>query len=419
MWRDFVEPRRRDRWLERGTLRLRPGTGSPGKSARFNGADGRLVHIWLEAKGDRSVVSVTCEKLDGPDEVAATRALWRSRLDPLVERWSHGRRTERARRVLVPVTQRTPRPRRSRASRVLVVLLVAAVVGTSLGTLAIATNVLGAGDRWQGVLDRVERFVLGPVPDRPAPVTIRVTPPPVTPDPTDAPVTPAPASPDPAVSPTPEPTPTPAPVPGALDEAMTSDPEAAFASQVEKDWCSPAGVQMVLALHGLVDTSVATQREIAGRVREWESRADSKNGKWGPAAMALALEAYGAPGYEVRAFDTRAAALADSARAIDATNAPVILLTWRGAHTWVMSGYRADADPTVFADAVVSGTYILDPWFPRVSSIWDASDPAGTFQDGAEMERNYLPWKRPEGIYPDRDGLFITVTPTIPIPEQG
>ena len=87
VWHDFVEPRRRDRWLEHGALRLRPGTGSPGKSARFNAADGRLVHIWLEAKADRSVVTVTCEKLDGPDEVEATRALWRSRLDPLVERW--------------------------------------------------------------------------------------------------------------------------------------------------------------------------------------------------------------------------------------------------------------------------------------------------------------------------------------------
>jgi hypothetical protein len=31
------------------------------------------------------------------------------------------------------------------------------------------------------------------------------------------------------------------------------------------------------------------------------------------------------------------------------------------------------------------------------------------------MKRNYLPWKRPEGHYPDRDGLFIAVVPTIPL----
>ena len=29
------------------------------------------------------------------------------------------------------------------------------------------------------------------------------------------------------------------------------------------------------------------------------------------------------------------------------------------------------------------------------------------------MQENFLPWKRPEGRYPDRDGLYITVVPTI------
>ena len=80
-----------------------------------------------------------------------------------------------------------------------------------------------------------------------------------------------------------------------------------------------------------------------------------------------------------------------------------------------MSGFRADADPTVFHDAHIDGAYVLDPWYPWVSSIWGASDAPGTFQDQKEMERNFLRWKRPEGAYPDRDGLFITVAPTVPI----
>jgi hypothetical protein len=135
--------------------------------------------------------------------------------------------------------------------------------------------------------------------------------------------------------------------------------------------------------------------------------------------MRLSLEAYGAGGYEVRAYETRADALRDAASAIKTTNSPVILLAWRGAHTWVMTGYRADADPTIFPDAVVEGGYILDPWYPWVSSIWGPSDPPGTFQDAAEMERNYLRWKRPEGQYPERDGLFISVVPTIPVTAPG
>ena len=132
--------------------------------------------------------------------------------------------------------------------------------------------------------------------------------------------------------------------------------------------------------------------------------------------MALALEAYGAPGYEVRGYDSRLGALRDAAKAIQATDSPVILLAWRGAHTWVMTGFRADADPSVFQYGKISGAYILDPWYPGNSSIWGPSDPPGTFQDDAEMARNYLPWKRPEGHYPDRDGLYIAVVPTVKAP---
>lgn len=304
-----------------------------------------------------------------------------------------------------------------RRRRVVVGAVLVALLGLSLGVAAIATDALGAGQRWESVLARVERFLAGPVPDRPTPGTVRVTDPPATePVPTAAPST---ASLDPGATPAPTPEPTPAPVREAMDFAITDDPEAFFASQLTKDWCSPAALQMVLAMHGVVDTSEGVQKEIAGRVREWEARSDSLNGKWGPGAMALALDAYGAPGYEVRAFETRQGALRDSARAIQATGAPVILLAWRGAHTWVMSGFKADADPTIFGDARIEGTYILDPWYPRISSIWGRSDPAGAYQDTAEMERNFLKWQRPEGRYPDRDGLYITVSPTVAITPLG
>jgi hypothetical protein len=307
------------------------------------------------------------------------------------------------------VTSRSTRGR-SRSRRLVAGAVVLALVGTSAGALAVATDTFGAGQRWESLLTRVDRFFAGPVPDRPV-TTVRVTEPPILPSPT---VAPAPtASLAVGQTPAPSPTPTPEPVREPVDVDITTDPEAVFASQVHKDWCAPAGVQMVLALHGRADVSDATQIGIADRVREWEALDDSLNGDWGPTAMALALDAYGVPGYEVRAFETRQAALRDSARTIQATGAPVILLAWRGAHTWVMTGFRADADPTIFRDAHIDGAYILDPWYPRVSSIWGPSDPAGTFQDEAEMERNFLRWKRPEGAYPDRDGLFITVAPTV------
>lgn len=294
-------------------------------------------------------------------------------------------------------------------------MLAVAVACGALGVAAVATDALGAGQRWESVVARVDRFIAGPVPDRPAPSTLLVTEPPATPSPMPTVV----PSPDPEATPTTAPTPTPVPVRVPVDVDTIADPEAFFASQDHKDWCAVAGTQMVLALHGRADTSVATQKDIAGGIREWESLNDSRNGNWGPAAMVLALEAYGVPGYEVRAFETRQGALRDAARTIQATNAPVILLAWRGAHTWIMTGFQADGDPTIFRDARIAGAYILDPWYPRISSIWGPSDPPGTIQDEAELERNFLRWKRPEGAYPDRDGLYITVAPTIAITPPG
>jgi hypothetical protein len=35
------------------------------------------------------------------------------------------------------------------------------------------------------------------------------------------------------------------------------------------------------------------------------------------------------------------------------------------------------------------------------------------------MKRNFLPWKRPEGAYPGRDGKWIILVPTQPAPDRG
>jgi hypothetical protein len=311
---------------------------------------------------------------------------------------------------------RSTRREPGRLRRFLVGLIGIALVGTTLTAVAVATDTFGAGHLWLRVVNRVERFMAGPVPDRPTMATVKVTEPPLetdtpTPEPTASPATPKPGE---SASPTPEPTPKPTakPKPKPVDVNVVRNPDKVFAHEIRVDWCAPAGVQSVLASLGLANTSDDTQREIAGRVREWEAYSDSHNGEWGPAAMALALDAYGAPGYEVRAFDTMTYALRDAAVAIKKTKSPAILLAWRGAHTWVMTGYRADSDPATFRNSRIQGAYILDPWYPDVSSIWGPSNPPGFFTAFSELQDNFLPWKRPEGQYKDRDGLFITVVPT-------
>src|SRR6186997_941505 len=320
----------------------------------------------------------------------------------------------------------TSAPKRRLHRRLLLITALGLVIAL-VGVGAIATNTLGAGHLFDRAVAKVDRLLAGPVPDRSAPDTVLETEPPedtVALDPDEvALASPSDGPSGPGITPVPVPTASPTPTPTVPRVPITfdvvADHKAVFAHELKVTWCASAGVQMVLATLHLGKTSDAFQREIQGRVREWESFKDSHNGDWGPSAMALALDAYGAKGYEVHAYQTRQGALRGAAKAIMRTNSPAILLAWRGAHTWVMTGFKADADPTVFANAKIAGTYIQDPWNPDISRIWGPSDPPGTFQNNSEMIRNFLPWKRPEGKYPARDGLYITVLPTIPVSPPG
>jgi hypothetical protein len=318
----------------------------------------------------------------------------------------------------------TKAPRRRRSRRPFIALGALGLAAVLVGVAAIQTDTLGAGHLFDRAVAKVDRFLAGPVPDRSAPVTVVASD-----DPSDTGSDPPEddESGAPSVDPGPTPSgaagptltpvssgaPAPPPARAAVDVDIVKNHDKVFAHEIKDTWCASAGVQMVLAIFHKGDTSHAFQRELQGRVREWESYQDSHNGDWGPSAMALALEAYGVKGYEVRGYRTRQGALRGAAKAIEKTGSPVLLLAWRGAHTWVMTGFRADADPAIFSDATIKGTYILDPWYPDISSIWGPSDPPGTYQNTSEMERNYLKWKRPEGHYPDRDGLYIAVVPTV------
>ena len=161
---------------------------------------------------------------------------------------------------------------------------------------------------------------------------------------------------------------------------------------------------MVLAMHGKAPPhrGVPEGARVADRgVGEPPRQPERRLGPGGDGQAAL--EAYGVHGYEVRAYDTRGDALRRRGQGdLQATSAPVILLTWRGAHTWVMTGYRADADPLVFENARrSSGAYILDPWYPRVSSIWGAVRPAGRLPGHGRDAAQLPALEAPRGPLPE------------------
>jgi hypothetical protein len=100
VWPALVETDRRDGWVGSGELRLREGSISTGRSARYDvPEDDTRVGVFLIAKGDaKTTVTVVHERLAGPDDVAARRTVWRARLDRLAASLAGSDATSGARR---------------------------------------------------------------------------------------------------------------------------------------------------------------------------------------------------------------------------------------------------------------------------------------------------------------------------------
>ena len=190
--------------------------------------------------------------------------------------------------------------------------------------------------------------------------------------------------------------------------------EGAFVSEYTPYYCLPAAMQVMINIMG--DDRMDTSRETQDRLYELAGELDGVDlprrvhdvepEGW---ARGLAAEGYGR--WEVRAEPTRRDAIRLAARQIRVTGKPVGLLTWRGAHSWVMSGFEATADPLHHEEFEVTGAWIQDVWWPRLSTIWGESDPPNTLVPFERLDQDYLKYRRPYGKFPDKDSQFVLVIP--------
>lgn len=189
-----------------------------------------------------------------------------------------------------------------------------------------------------------------------------------------------------------------------------------FVHEYNKEACVTAAALSMLNVIRLVedgrkpDASDRTQRVLEARIVKLTTRKDSHNGGTGPAGWAALLTEEGYP-YEVRAYASRAAAVNAAATAIRATRRPVGILAWTGVHSWVMTGFTATADPAATTRFTVRTAYVLDPWYPWVSTRWPRSEAPNAPRDAADMKANFLPFTLSSGPYPGRDGKFLLIVP--------
>jgi hypothetical protein len=278
-------------------------------------------------------------------------------------------------------------------SRPFPILAIAAVA--ALGGVVIAGALIGAGAA------EPPTGAVAAITGRPSSPTPQATPTP-TPQPTATP-TPAPSR-----TPIPElvalPTPTPDPV-----LAMNLYRKGDFVSQATKDQCVSAAMQIMLNIVGPKDDQSARTQARLDKLAQQLS--DARNGGTEPRGWAAGLEQLGAGGYRVEVTPSRGTAIVRAVTALRATGRPVGLLVWRGAHSWVVHGYEATADPVAGVPFDVTHIYVSDPWYPRVSSIWGPSRGPNARITPKQLEEDYLPWRRPTGRYPGMDGQYVLVLP--------
>ena len=190
-----------------------------------------------------------------------------------------------------------------------------------------------------------------------------------------------------------------------------------FMHQANKLWCVAGSTQTMMNIidQGKPNRSIAFQAKLYERGRELSPN-KRKLGSIGVdlTGWAELLNSGGYGPYVVESADTRRGAIRKAAKALRLTNRPVGLVTWRGAHSWVMSGFTATADPAWSNDFKVKKVYVQDTWYPSVSSIWGASRPPDSLVPVAALAEDYLPYARPRAKYPKRDGKFMLILPVLP-----
>jgi hypothetical protein len=195
-----------------------------------------------------------------------------------------------------------------------------------------------------------------------------------------------------------------------------------FVSQYTAYWCIGASMQMMLNIIGVTDDDRRTSQVRYMRVArssgpslrqvDHGQTADNAGGLRGAGSggWARGLTALGGGRYEERALDGFGVATRAAAQALRTTNRPVGLIVWRGAHAWVMTGFTATADPLADPDFRVTGVYIQDPWYPRVSSIWGPGQKPNSWISLKALKSDFLP-RRGGRWHPGLAGKFVLVEP--------
>ena len=182
--------------------------------------------------------------------------------------------------------------------------------------------------------------------------------------------------------------------------------------QYDRSWCVGASMQMMINMiePGRPDRTRRTQARLyrfARRVDPWvETRPGASVYGWSEG-----LEKLGHGRYDELMAPTLQGILRRAAKRMRSTQRPVGLLVWDGEHAWVMSGFRATADPALTDDFKVTHVWVEDPWTGRVSRAWGAGLEAHTLLTTRQLRADFVRYSTDHPRRHDRAGKYVIVAP--------
>jgi hypothetical protein len=213
------------------------------------------------------------------------------------------------------------------------------------------------------------------------------------------------------------------PLPGNLPEARAAGRfeldlyrRGDFVAQTNLYQCVGASMQMMLNMIGSRDDrTAATQRRLWQLARTYSPpRPPDMPPRRGASVRgwAAGLTVLDVGPYRVVGFRSIGEAMRAAAHALRATGKPVGLLMWAGRHAWVMSGFRATADPRSSSGFRVTHVQVLDPLYPLGSSVWGRSPAPGTYLATTKLAEDFVP--RGRGWTTALAGKYVIVMPVTP-----
>ena len=192
-----------------------------------------------------------------------------------------------------------------------------------------------------------------------------------------------------------------------------------FVAQTNLVQCVGASMQMMINMMApRDDRTAATQHRLWQLARSYTAHRAPNPRRRGASVRgwSYGLTELGYGPYRVEGHPTRDAAIRAAARVMRVTGKPVGLLVWAGRHAWVMSGFRATADPLATTGWRVTHVHVLDPLYPRRNGRWGSSPAPGKALSVGALGRYFVPRRR--GRTGFLAGQYVVVVPVTSRPLQ-